>query len=315
MPANTQREIEHGIDVAAPAETVYRIVADAIAWPQIFQPTVHVERLEHGEGWERLQIWATANGSAKVWTSRRELAPARLRVGFRQERSQHPVEAMHGEWIIERVAQTGCRVRLLHAYSAGGDDPAALAWIDRAVDRNSLAELSALKDHAEAVGTAAEPLMTFDDTVDIDGAAEDVYDFVNEARLWQERLPHVSRVHLEEETPGLQVLEMDTRAPNGSVHTTKSVRVCRPYEWITYKQVQPPALLTLHTGQWLIDERPEGGVSVTSRHTVRINEANISTVLGDGAGMTDARTFVRDALGANSRVTLARAKAYAERQG
>lgn len=310
MSASTKREVEHSVDVAAPAEAVHRIVVDAVAWPQIFQPTVHVERLEYGQGWERLRIWATANGSAKVWTSRREFDPARLRVGFRQEQSQHPVKSMRGEWIIEPLAGSGCRVRLLHAYSA--DDSSALAWIDQAVDRNSLAELQALKTHAEAAGTAAEPFMTFDDTVDVEGAAEDVYEFLNEARLWQERLPHVVRVHLEEETAGLQVLEMDTRAPDGSVHTTRSVRVCRPYGRITYKQVQPPALLSLHTGQWLVDERPGGGVSVTSRHTVGINEANVATVLGDGAGVADARTFVREALGANSRATLACAKAYAE---
>jgi aromatase len=70
--------------------------------------------------------------------------------------------------------------------------------------------------------------------------------------------------------------------------------------------------MSLHTGRWLIEERPGGGLVVTSRHTVRIDEARIADVLGADAGLAGARRFVRDALGANSRATLGHARAYAE---
>ncbi|HEX2312898.1 MAG TPA: aromatase/cyclase [Thermomonospora sp.] len=312
MPTRPHREVEHDITVAAPAQAVFRLIADVENWPQIFGPTVHAERVAEGDGWERIRLWATANGTAKTWESRRELDPAALRVGFRQERSQPPVGGMSGSWEIEAIAADRCWVRLHHAYHAATGDPADLAWIDKAVDTNSQAELRALAMHAEAVTAGAEPLLTFDDTVDIDGRAEDVYDFLNEAGRWPERLPHVARVALEEATPGLQILEMDTRTADGAQHTTTSVRVCRPHSRIVYKQIRPPALMSLHTGSWLIGERPGGGLSVTSRHTVRIEEANITAVLGDGADLAAARRFVREALGANSRATLGHAKAYAE---
>ena len=55
-----------------------------------------------------------------------------------------------------------------------------------------------------------------------------------------ERLPHVARVVLTEDTPGLQFLEMDTRTKDGSTHTTKSVRVCFPDTRIAYKQITLP---------------------------------------------------------------------------
>jgi len=129
------------------------------------------------------------------------------------------------------------------------------------------------------------------------------------------RLPHVARVVLGEETPGLQVLEMDTRTKDGSVHTTCSVRVCEPHHGIVYKQVVLPALLTLHVGRWLIEEQGPGRVLVTSRHTVRINTARIAEVLGPKADLPAAREFVRSALGANSLTTLRAAKAYAESAG
>jgi len=299
---------EHEITVAAPADDVYRLIADVENWPQVFGPTVHVEYVERGARSERIRIWATANGTAKTWTSRRDLDPGGLRVDFRQEVSQPPVGGMGGAWVIEERSEKDSRVRLLHDFHPASDDPADLAWIERAVDHNSRAELAALKDHAEG----AASLLSFDDTVEIDGSARDVYDFVNQAQLWRDRLPHVARVSLDEQTPGLQVLEMDTRTKDGSTHTTRSVRVCQPHDRIVYKQIQVPALMSLHTGQWLFTEHPAGGVTATSRHTVRINEGNIAQVLGADAGLDDARRFVRDALGTNSRATLGHAKAYAE---
>jgi len=220
---------------------------------------------------------------------------------------------MGGAWVIEPISDSESLVRLQHDYQAVDGDPKKLDWIDMAVDRNSRAELAALKTNAELSIRAPELLLTFDDIVQIDGSATDVYDFLNEAQLWPERLPHVVRVSLQEDTPGLQFLEMDTRIRDGSVHTTKSVRVTFPHTKIAYKQIQAPALMTLHTGRWLLEEKSDG-VTVTSRHTVVIKEENIANVLGEEASIDDARTFVRTALSTNSLATLEHAKKYAENQ-
>lgn len=307
----TIREVEHEITADAPAETVFRLIAEVANWPQIFPPTIYVEHVERGDKEERIQIWATANGEAKNWTSRRILDPENLRIDFRQEVSTPPVAAMGGTWIIEPVSATGSRIRLLHDYRAVGDDPEHLKWIDEAVDRNSRSELAALRTNVARVHAAAGLTFSFEDTVLVDGAVKDVYDFVNEAQLWSERLPHVASVRLTEETPGLQTLEMDTRAQDGSVHTTKSYRVTFPHHRIAYKQVTLPALMTLHTGYWAFDET-EGGVAASSQHTVVLNTANIPKILGADATVADARSYVHRALSTNSSATLGHAKAYAE---
>lgn len=311
MPQSTGRQVEHGIDVQAPAAAVYRLIAEVENWPQIFPPTIHVDHLERSADQERIRIWATANGAAKSWTSRRELSPKTLTIVFRQEVSAPPVAAMSGTWIIEPRTETTSRVRLLHEYRAVDDDPEGLAWIDQAVDRNSRSELAALKANVElAVGTE-ELRFSFEDTVRIDGSVEDVYDFINEAQLWTERLPHVAKVRLTEDAPGLQLLEMDTLTKDGSTHTTTSVRVCFPHQRIVYKQIVVPALMTLHTGAWHFRQE-DGGTAATSQHTVILNPANFAAVLGAGAGVHEAREFVRNALSTNSRATLGYAKAYAE---
>lgn len=306
------RQVEHSIEVTAPADAVYQLIAQVENWPILFPPTVHVEHAERGDRDERIRIWATANGEAKTWFSRRTLDPDARRIGFRQEVSAPPVAAMAGTWIIDQVSEGVCRVRLLHDYRAIDDDPDKLAWIDQAVERNSQSELAALKTGVEmAAGTRSGLLMSFEDTVRIDGLAEDIYDFLNKADLWRERLPHVSRVSLLEEEPGLQVLEMDTRTKDGSTHTTKSVRVCFPSRRIVYKQTVLPTLLSLHTGAWTL-VTDGSGVLAASRHTVVINTQNIATVLGDRAGIDDAKEFVRKALSGNSTATLHHAKEYVE---
>ena len=71
-----------------------------------------------------------------------------------------------------------CRLRLLHDYRAIDDDPRALAWIDTAVDRNSRAELAALKHNIEIAHARTDLVMSFEDSVRVRGARQDVYDFL-----------------------------------------------------------------------------------------------------------------------------------------
>jgi aromatase len=311
MPQPGPREVEHEITVSAPAAAVYRLIAEVRNWPRIFPPTIYVDHLEHSGDEERIRIWATANGEAKNWTSRRTLDPERLRITFRQEVPAHPVAAMGGTWIIEPLGESAARVRLLHDYRAVDDDPGHLEWIDRAVDRNSRSELAALKTNVEKAHAEEDLTFSFEDTVRINGSAKDVYDFVNDAGQWPERLPHVATVRLREDTPGLQELEMDTRAKDGSTHTTKSYRVTFPHRRIAYKQTTLPALMTLHTGYWTFTEDDQG-VLASSQHTVTLNTGNIARVLGPQATVEDAREYVRTALSTNSTATLNHARRYAE---
>jgi len=123
----------------------------------------------------------------------------------------------------------------------------------------------------------------------------------------------VATVRLAEDSPGLQTLEMDTRAKDGSVHTTVSYRVCVPYRKIAYKQVTLPALMSLHTGYWTFRDN-DSGVAASSQHAVVLNADNIPRVLGADATVADARDYVRSALSTNSLATLSHARDYAEKR-
>jgi ribosome-associated toxin RatA of RatAB toxin-antitoxin module len=305
---------KHDITVEAAADTVFELVADVAGWPQVFGPTVHVELLTDDGAEQLLRIWALANGEVRDWTSRRTLDRAAGVVAFQQVVSSPPVASMGGRWIVEPLGRADrSSVTLTHDFEAIADDPDAVAFIQQAVDRNSNAELAALKTAAEQQAGPDQLRFTFSDGVAIRGTVAAVFEFINRADLWPERLPHVSRLDLDERVPGVQRMVMDTRSPDGSIHTTESVRLCFPERGtIVYKQLRVPPVMSAHTGRWELADAPDGLVEARSWHTVTLNPEGVRQALGAEATMQEAREKVRHALGTNSLTTLRHAKQHVE---
>lgn len=313
MPAEQVHRTAHEVEVAAPAAVVYELIADARRWPLLFPPNVHVELLESDGTHERLRMWATANGTVKSWTSRRLLDPGGRRIGFRQEASAAPLTGMGGSWIIEERGPHACRLVLLHDFTVRGDRPEDVAWVERATDTNSRVELRRVGELARRWARVADLTLSFEDSVRIAGPAGPVYDFLHDAAAWPGLLPHVDRLDLTEDTPGVQVMTMDTRTADGSVHTTESIRVCFPDALrIVHKQTTTPALVDAHTGAFTVVPGT-AGVTVTARHDVILREEAIEPVLGAGATVAQARRHVRGALGRDTTATLTLARRHAER--
>ncbi|WP_406397676.1 aromatase/cyclase [Streptomyces sp. NBC_00879] len=302
----------HRVEVAAPAGVLYGLIADTVRWPLFFPPSIHVEQLEFDGTHERLRIWATANGSVASWTSVRSLDPELRRVDFRQQVPASSVEAMGGTWIVEARGGDRSQLTLLHDFVVPGDAAETVAWVQRATDTNSRAQLDSLKDMAERWTRLDDLVLLFEDSVRVNGPAELVYDFLYRAGDWPELAPHVRRVGLTEQAPGVQVMSMDASGADGAIHTTESVRICFPHAGrIVFKQTAPPALMAAHTGEWSV-EPDATGVTVTAQHQVVLNEADIEPVLGEGAGLASARRRVREDLGRAGALMLALAKQHAE---
>jgi aromatase len=267
---------------------------------------VHVRHLERSAHGERFQLWALVGGAVKTWTSRRVLDRREQRISFRQELSQPPIAAMAGEWEFRARPGGRTEVVLTHHFATTGDGEALAA----AVHHNSEQELAALGPVAELPYPVDDVVFTFSDTLAVPGAASDAYSFVYRSDEWPDRLPHVRRVLLREDEPGVQHMEMDTVTADGTAHTTRSVRLCFPTERIVYTQLVPPELLFGHSGEWTFTDGPDGA-AVTARHTVGVDPAAVPKVLGARSTLADARAYLREALGANSRATVLHAGAYA----
>ncbi|HEY5820458.1 MAG TPA: aromatase/cyclase [Propionibacteriaceae bacterium] len=302
-------EVVHTTIVDAAPLEVYALVADVRRWPYSFAPTVHVEVLGAHDHAERIQLWATANGKVRTWTSQRVLDPASLRVIFRQEIPAAPVVAMEGEWELLPTAGGGTEVRLHHRYSVADQD--GYDQVTRAVDTNSVAELAGLKKLVEeGSGAHSELVFSFEDSIFVEGEAEDAYDFLYRADRWATELSHVAAITVDEEDL-VQTMRMDTVALDGSTHTTESVRVCFPNHSIVYKQTKTPPVMAAHTGRWTV-EPIDAGVRVRSEHTVVVRPEMVTELLGPSATLTQAKTMIRNSLGANSRKTLASTKKAVE---
>lgn len=312
MTGERVHRTSHSVEVDAPAGAVFGLISDATRWPLFFPENVHVERLEFDGTNERLRMWATAGGRLRSWISQRVHDPGTRCVEFRQTHTQLPVTMMRGTWITEERADGTSLLTLLHDFAVHGDAAGDVAWVEQVLDLNSRAELASLRSLAERWTRFDDLVLSFEDTVRINAPAERVYDFLYRAGDWPDLIPHVARLELTEDTPGVQVIAMDTLTADGAGHTTESVRICFPHAGrIVYKQTTTPALMEAHTGEWNVVS-DENGLAVVAQHSVVLREDAVEQVLGAGADLARARRHVREALGRNSTATLHTARRYAE---
>jgi aromatase len=297
--------VTHRLTVEAPAKVLYDLVADATRWPVLFGPTVHVDILERSASAERFAIWATGGAAVVGWTSSRTFEPDAPRVSFRQEHSAPPISFMGGSWEFHETGDNATEVLLEHSFAC---EPGAEDQIEAILDRNSTAELAALRQAAEL----SPPIFQIEDSVEFTGSPADAFAFLDDAGAWPRRLPHVAALDLTQEagTPGqpaVQRMTMHTSAPDGSTHSTSSIRLCTPGERIVYKQVTPPAILLGHHGSWHITARPGGG-TITAHHLGMLDPRG----LGDEPPAAAVQR-VAAALRTNSHVTMEHAAAFASR--
>ena len=291
------RTARHSVRVAAPPRQVYQLIADTARWPQIFEPTVHVEHLGGSGNTERVRLWQLIDNEVRAGDAVRELNPRRMQVRFRREKALHPAHSMGGLWMVV-PKRSGCVVALDHYYRVVDDDPADTGWLEAVVAQTSAALLSSVREAAERGPALDRLFLTCADSVDIDGDPADVYDFLARAQDWPQRLPHVDRLLMDEDVPDVQHLESDVRLANGSVHTTRTVRVCFPQTRIVYKQVTPPAVMRAHTGSYTLTKLPHA-VRATAAHSVVLRHES-------------TRDLVRQVLRDLNLVALGRAKDFAE---
>nr|WP_272921945.1 aromatase/cyclase [Streptomyces sp. SID3915] len=307
--SSTQRRVEHGITIDADVETVFDLVADVARWPQFHLSAVHAETVHANEKGELVKYWALDGDAAvRTWqTVRRTDRPGR-RITFAHMEARPPATELRGEWVFTELAPDRTRVELSHQVGAPAD--ADLGPLPDGLAQDSEDCLTTLRDTAERHADLDELVVSFTDPLFIAGSVEDAYDYLYRADLWPERIPHVVGLAMTEDEPNVQFFDMDTKGPDGSTHTVRSVRICLPSRLIVYKQISLPAMLDAHTGHWRFTETPEGVVA-EARHTSTIKRSAL-TQLGGATTVGEARRYLRRLLSGNSMSNLRLAKAYAE---
>jgi ribosome-associated toxin RatA of RatAB toxin-antitoxin module len=154
---------EHAVTVGAPLDEVWRVLVDVERYADIFPPTRRVELLEESDQHQVARLFVEINGELNSWTSRRDIDAIRHVIAYRQLETAPIVGSMGGEWRAAAAPDGGTELVLTHDFAvrapvngkvAGRFDPAEADRLLRAaVERNSVADLAAVKQAAEqAVG-------------------------------------------------------------------------------------------------------------------------------------------------------------------
>ncbi|MFE9454470.1 SRPBCC family protein [Streptomyces sp. NPDC006739] len=313
MSSKRAHTAELTVPVAAPAGVVYGLLADAVHWPVLLPSYVHVERMDHDGSQELLRVWDLADGRVRPLLVRRWLRPQSRTVESVRTDPKVPGAATRGSWSVTPADGGGSLLTLRRERPAQAGPEPELATAQQAVEAEVRTRLTEVKAAAERWELLDELLLAFEDSVRVSGPAELVYDFLYRVRDWADLLPHVERTDVTEESPGVQVADLETCGwDGGGTITSRAVRLCFPSAGrIVHKDVVPPELLLGHTGEWsLVPD--ETGVTVVCSHAVMLRQEAVEPLLGAGATLADARHEVRAGLGQASSEALALAKWYAE---
>ncbi|MCT9011748.1 aromatase/cyclase [Streptomyces sp. NPDC054766] len=307
MPSQRGHCAQESASVAAPAGVVYGLLADAPRWPVLLPGIVHAERIDFDGARESLRLWQLRHGQVHGVLARRVLLPSGRRIEFELQDAVLPGAPVSGSWSVAPDGAGCCLLTLRQEHPAGtGGPPGAL-------DAQVRAELSAVRAAAERWERLDELLLSFEDSVYVNGAPEVVYDFLYRIGDWAELVPHVERAEVTEDRPGVQTTVLHTCAPGtGRPLVSEGVRLCFPAAGrIVHKETVSPDPLAAHCTEWSL-EPDASGVRVVCAHHVMLRQNTVEAVLGKGALLVDARRHVRQWLGRSSTETLDLARWHAE---
>ncbi|MFF1699306.1 SRPBCC family protein [Streptomyces sp. NPDC058257] len=315
--------LRHSVEVAAPAGAVFALLADTARRPLYSPHILHIERLDFDGVRERLRVWESAGGRIRSSLQARVRHPHERRIEFVQLGHGTPVESMSGEWTVEDGVGGGSVVTVRHEFTVVGDRDDDAAGECLVAGDNARAELESLRRVAESRVGVDDLVLSFEESVRVNGPGELLYDFLYRAADWPGLLPHMRRLKLTESSPGTQILDYDVLLPDGAVRTAGAVRLCFPHAGrIVFTQTAPSAPVAAHTGEWSVLP-DEHGVRVIAQHSVLLDETAARAPAASGqlatgpaarapSAMEVVRHRVRQAIGRTSLATLELAREHAE---
>ncbi|MCD0452131.1 hypothetical protein LO762_23485 [Actinocorallia sp. API 0066] len=269
------------LPVRAPAESVYRLLADLDAWPRVFGRFVHLERLGVEDGTERVGVWSVSGDGVRYGEMRRRLRARELRVEFRFPDGSRTEDL---GLAVTALSERESLVRVTHG-AARADD------------------LSSVRAAAESEFHRPELRLVLRDVRRVAASPRDVFDFLYAADRWPEHMPHVAAASLRRFPEGGQLVEVVTRESGGGLLTTRNARVGRAPGLLVYKQLLLPPIGASHCVRWRIGES-SGATVLTALQEVTLRAEGVVELLGPDADLSVARDFARRELGGKMRLLL-----------
>jgi ribosome-associated toxin RatA of RatAB toxin-antitoxin module len=151
---------EHTVTVQASADVVYDVLADVEGYAKLFPPTESVTMVEESGTHQIARLVVDVSGQRQAWVSRRDLDPQRRVIAYRQLENAPMVAYMGGEWRALPLGENQTQLVITHDFAARSTS--AIPSLDQAtellraaVERNSHADLAAVRQEAEQRGHTA----------------------------------------------------------------------------------------------------------------------------------------------------------------
>ncbi|MFJ8308131.1 MULTISPECIES: SRPBCC family protein [unclassified Streptomyces] len=242
--STTDREIHRtraGIDIDAPADSVYRALTDVADWPLLYPWIAHTELVSQDGQDDEVKFWAVRpgpEGGLRIWTSRRTLDPVALRMDFVQQGSVGPIKELGGTWDFLPRPDGGCRVVSGHWFTTDADPQETAGELDR----HGGLQMRTLKSKTEQPGSLTSDVIRVEDSAVLPGSVASVH-----ARL----------------LAALPQRDGDESAWFGSQDGTPAVQIEHAGHTLVQKPLTAPAPADLYRRRWRLTEVP-GGVLVTA---------------------------------------------------
>ncbi|MER7009460.1 aromatase/cyclase, partial [Dactylosporangium sp. NPDC000555] len=166
--------VTHAVQVAAPPELCFALVADVTEAPRYFPSHLHAEVEPADDGRELVHRWVVGPGGAvRDWRAERVVDRAARRIVFGHAGDRAPVTATHGEWTFAAGDGDTCLVTLVHTLTVEGRaDAEAVRVAVAEVDRAAAAQVEQLRRVAESFAELTARTVCVEDSVLVACAAD-----------------------------------------------------------------------------------------------------------------------------------------------
>jgi aromatase len=151
---NAMFHTEHTVTVEAPADLVYTVLEHIEDYATLFPPTQSSTILEESGTHQIARLVVDVSGQTQSWVTRRDLDRERRVIAYRQLENAAMIEYMGGEWRALPLDDSRTQLVITHDFAARPTEAVpsqetATELLRAAVDRNSHADLDAVRNEAE----------------------------------------------------------------------------------------------------------------------------------------------------------------------
>lgn len=309
--------LRHSIEISCEIDAAFKFCLDVKHWPQYFPLYKKVKFLKHSPAHQLIEFTAQNNDQLTTWQSVRIIDHESYNIHFRHIKPSPLLKKLEGDWRFYPI-QDGVLVSLEHQFvvkeareNAHGNSElktAAIELIENNIHENSVRELETLKAILEPEPQNENTTSTrFHEHLLINKKATIVFQFLRNAKLWPNLLPHCTEVDILYDD-GLHQEFIMASDSNGQLESTRTILRCVNNKKISYFQPNPPSVLKQHHGCWLLESLADK-TRVTSSHQIQLNPQEVKRLWGEIPNK-DALDRVKQNISRNNLLTLQAIAAY-----